>query len=50
MVRGKTIQRMVEGRLFRRGSQSKNIYFAEMLSGSEEGSYIRRIDFCITQL
>ena len=25
-------------------------YFIEMCSGSEEGSYLRRIDFCITQL
>jgi len=25
-------------------------YFAEMRSGSEEGSYLRLIDFCITQL
>ena len=32
------------------GSQFKNNYFAEMCSGSEEGSYLRPIDFCITQL
>ena len=25
-------------------------YFTEMCSGSEAGSYFRRIDFCITQL
>ena len=25
-------------------------YLAEMCSGSEEGSYLRLIDFCITQL
>ena len=25
-------------------------FFAEMLSGSEEGSYLRLIDLCITQL
>ena len=25
-------------------------YFTEMCSGSEEGSYLRLIDFCITQL
>jgi len=31
-------------------SQFKNNYFAEMWSGSEEGSYLRLIDFCITQL
>jgi len=24
--------------------------FAEMCSGSEEGSYLKLIDFCITQL
>jgi len=30
--------------------QFKNDYFAEMGSGSEEGSYLRLIDFCITQL
>ena len=28
----------------------KNNYFTEMCSGSEEGSYLRLIDFCITQL
>jgi len=27
----------------------KNNYFSEMCSGSEEGSYLRLIDFCITQ-
>ena len=32
------------------GSQFKNNYFAEMCGGSEEGSYLRRIDFCITQV
>ena len=31
-------------------SQFKNIFFAEMCSGSEEGSYFRLIDLCITQL
>ena len=30
--------------------QFKNNYFTEMCSGSEAGSYVRRIDFCITQL
>jgi len=28
----------------------KNNYFTEMCSSSEEGSYLRRIDICITQL
>ena len=28
----------------------KNNYFAEMCRGSDEGLYLRRIDFCITQL
>ena len=28
----------------------KNSYFTEMCSGSETGSYLRLIDFCITQL
>jgi len=28
----------------------KNNYFTEMCSGSEAGSYLRLIDFCITQL
>jgi len=28
----------------------KNNYFTEMCSGSEAGSYLRRIDSCITQL
>ena len=28
----------------------KNSYFAELCSGSAEGSYLRLIDFCITQL
>ena len=31
-------------------SQFKNNYFAEMGSGSEEGSYLRLIDLCITSL
>ena len=31
-------------------SQFENNYFTEMCSGSEEGSYLRLIDFCITQL
>jgi len=30
-------------------SHFKNNYFAEMCSGSEAGSYLRLIDFCITQ-
>jgi len=34
----------------RYSSQFKNNYFTEMCSGSEEGSYLRLIDFCITQL
>ena len=28
----------------------KNNYFAEMRSGSEEGSYLRLVELCITQL
>ena len=32
------------------GSRSKDNYLAEMCSGSEEGSYLRLMDFCITQL
>ena len=28
----------------------KNNYFTEMCSGSEAGSYLRRVDSCITQL
>jgi len=32
------------------GAQSKNKGFTEMCSGSEEGSHLRLIDFCITQL
>jgi len=28
----------------------ENNYFTEMCSGSEAGSYLRPIDFCITQL
>ena len=31
-------------------SQFKNNYFTEVCSGSEAGSYVRRIDFCMTQL
>ena len=31
-------------------SQFKNNDFTEMCSGSEEGSYLRFVDFCITQL
>jgi len=34
----------------RYSSQSKNNYFAEMWISSEEGSYLRLIDLCITQL
>jgi len=34
----------------RYSSQFKNNYFTEMCSGSKEGSYLRRIDLCITQL
>jgi len=30
--------------------QFKNNYFTEMCSGSEDGSYLRLIDFCMTQL
>ena len=30
--------------------QFKNNYLTEMCSSSEEGSYLRPIDFCITQL
>ena len=33
-----------------RRSQFKNNYLAEMWSGSEEGSYVRLKDCCITQL
>ena len=29
-------------------AQSENNYFTEMCSGSEAGSYLRLIDFCIT--
>ena len=31
-------------------NQFKNNYFTEMCSGSEAGSYLRLIDFCIAQL
>ena len=31
-------------------SESKNNYFAEMFSDFEVGSYLRLIDFCITQI
>jgi len=34
----------------RYSSQVKNNYFTEMSSGSEAGSYLRLIDFCVTQL
>ena len=34
----------------RYSSQFQNNYFADMCSGSEAGSYLRLIDFCITQL
>jgi len=34
----------------RYSSQFENNYFTEMCSGSEEGSYLRLIDGCITQL
>ena len=32
------------------GTNDKNNYFIEMCSGSEEGSYLRLVDFSITQL
>jgi len=32
------------------GGGRRESYFAELCSGSEEGSYLRLIDFCITQL
>jgi hypothetical protein len=34
----------------RYGSRFKNNYFAEICSGSDEGSYSRLIEVCITQL
>ena len=34
----------------RYSSQFRDHYFAEMCSGSEEGSCVRLIDFCISQL
>ena len=34
----------------RNSSQFRNNYFTERCSGSEAGSYLRLIDFCITQL
>ena len=34
----------------RYSSQFKNNYFAEMWNGSQEGSYLWLIDWCITQL
>ena len=34
----------------RYSSQFKNNHFAEMCCGTEAGSYLRLIDFCITQL
>ena len=33
-----------------KSSVNDNNYFTDMCSGSEAGSYLRRIDFCITQL
>ena len=36
-------------RVSKNQKQQKNNYFTEMCSGSEEGSYSRRIVFCITQ-
>jgi len=43
-------ERVVPPALAAHSSQFKNNYFAEMCSGSDAGSYLRRIDFCITQL
>jgi len=34
----------------RHSSQFKNYHSTEMCSGSEAGSYLRRVDYCITQL
>jgi len=33
-----------------RGAPVVDSYFTEMCSGSEEGSYLRLMEFCITQL
>jgi len=41
---------IAEGLVVCGSSQFKNNYFTEMCSGSEEGSYLRLIDVCITQL
>jgi len=38
------------GPVDRYSSQFKNNYFTEMCCGSEAGSHLRFIDFCITQL
>jgi len=45
------LQELVVGVVrLRYNSQFENNYFTEMCSGSEEGSYLRLIDWCITQL
>ena len=41
------VQRL-SGSVMRRGSQFENNFLTEMCSGSEAGSYLRPIDFCIT--
>jgi len=47
---GRPVAALNTGTLPMVGGGVKNNYFAEMCSGSEEGSYLRLIDFCITQL
>ena len=42
-----TIEITIEGKV---SSCFMNNYFAEKSSGSEEGSYLRLIDVCVTQL
>jgi hypothetical protein len=42
--------RSIEDKASRERNDAQNSYFTEMRSGSEAGSYLRLIDFGITQL
>ena len=50
MSEGATLTVWISPPADRYSSQCKNNYLTEMCSGSGAGSYLRLMDFCITQL
>ena len=48
MVHDKPVQ--IKSEWSQRGCKFKNSHFTEMCSGSEAGSYLKRIDSCFTHL